>query len=137
MSDTIFFHSQQQELMPVNAKFDNISNLSRYQDNSIGKIIVQDLFDYLLVEDIHNLLPVIYKKLRPLGSLEIQSVDLKQLSLGVAFNDIRISLAQYLLYPHKKSIHTLPELIGMLGSFVIDSKKYVNIFEYYILATKA
>ena len=45
MSQTIFFHNQQQELMPVGTKFDHTSNISTYVDLSISSIIIQDLLD--------------------------------------------------------------------------------------------
>jgi predicted SAM-dependent methyltransferase len=134
---TVFFHNYQQDLMPVGVSFDNLSNINNYQDQSIDKILIQDLLDYIVPEYKIPTLISLKNKLKIGGQIEIQSVDIKQLSLSVAFDDVTTELAKNLLYPSKKNIHTMKEIINDLISigFTINIKKYANMIEYYILAT--
>lgn len=135
MSQTIFFHNQQQELMPVGAKFDHTSNISTYVDLSISSIIIQDLLDYYTDS---NIIGELYPKLVVGGTLEIQSIDLKQMGIAVAFGDLRLEMARFLLYPHKKNIYTMKAMIDIITpyGFEVEVKKYVNSFEYYVLFKK-
>lgn len=137
-NEAIFFHIINPGICPNSSRFDNISNIITYQDNTIKNIIVQDLFDYYDENDLNETLISLKNKLEVSGSIEIQSIDLKRLSIAIAFEEIPISFAQQLLYPNKKSIHTLYDIVNLLEklNFKINNKKYINSIEYHISAIK-
>lgn len=138
MSQTIFFHLTKQDLLPVGVKYDNISNIDKYEDNSIENILLQDLLDFYIEEETKDILNKICSKLAPDGKIIIQSIDAKLLSIAVAFGDINIGLMKQVLYPYKRSIHTMEEILSLSDSIDLkpELKRYINIFEYYIVLNK-
>lgn len=138
MDKKIFLHVDEQELAPINLDFVSISDIDKYEDNSIKEISIQDLLDYIPENDVSQTMDTIVSKLEPDGIIHIQGTDLKQLSIAVAFNKVESKLIRNILYPHKKSISTLRAVIELLKSLDMDiqEKKFVNIFEYYVSAKK-
>jgi hypothetical protein len=138
MSDTVFFHRAKQEFFPVGTKFEHIDNISKYEDGSLSSIVIQDLLDFYPEEEMENVLLQIISKLSRGGTLDIQSIDMKMLGVAIAFNDINAELTKQVLYPFKRSIHTMSEIADICTKNGMDiiMKKYVNIFEYYISSTK-
>lgn len=138
MDKKLFIHIDEQELTPINLDFDSISNIDKYDDDSISEISIQDLCDYVPEDQISQTLEKIVKKLQPNGVLHIQGTDLKQLGIAIAFNKVELRLIRNILYPSKKSIGTLGVMIELLKSLdmIIDNKKFINVFEYYICAKK-
>lgn len=134
----LFIHIFKPDMIPVGYEFYALENLDLLEDASVDNILIQDLLDYDSDDHADKNLVRIYKKLNTNGKLHIQSIDIKQLSIAIAFDDIEINLAKQILYPYKKSIHTMNEITKMLvqNSFVIETKNFINIFEYYILCTK-
>lgn len=136
--NNLFLHSVKPDMLPVDSIYVSISDLTLYDNNSIDNIIVQDLFDYLYESEIPNILKIIHDKLSSDGRLHIQATDLKQLAIAIAFNDVAPELAKKVLYPHKKSIGLLPDIIKLLkdNRFTVESSHYTNIFEYYLVCSK-
>jgi hypothetical protein len=137
-NEAIFFHIIDPGICPSGAQFNNISNIIVYKDNSINHIIVQDLFDYYDEDNLNSTLIALKDKLAPSGILEIQSIDLKRLGIAICFEEVPLNFVQKLLYPNRKSIHTIYDIISLLQKlgFKINNKKYVNNIEYYISAIK-
>lgn len=138
MNDKIYFHIDNQDFLPVGIKFDKIHNIDNYTNNSIEHIFIQDLLDYYADSDSNNILLGLKDKLITNGLITIQSTDIKQLCVAVAFGDISIDIAKNILYPNKKSIKSIYDINNLLinNGFEIEIKKYINIFEYYIVAKK-
>lgn len=138
MIKNMFFHISDQELMPVGVMFDNINNISNYDDDSIESILIQDLLDYYTDGSEKEILEKLIKKLKVGGIIEIQGVDIKKLGIGIAFNDINEKFTKNILYPYKKSIHSINEIEELLMSLdlSIENKKYVNAIEYFFIAKK-
>jgi hypothetical protein len=138
MNETIFFHISDPGLTPNGSKFDNISNILSYEDDSIEHILLQDLLNYYTEHEVNITLELIKQKLKPSGSVEIQAVDIKRLGIAIAFEEIPLNFVKQLLYPNKKSIFTMYDIITMLEklNFKINIKKYTNSIEYYISAIK-
>lgn len=134
----IYFHIDNHDYLPVGVDFDNISNIENYDNESIHHILIQDLLDYYTDNEIRSLLTTISDKLNPNGLLSIQSIDIKQLCSAVTFGDISVDISKKLLYPNKKSIHEIYDIENLLLElgYKLQQKKYINIFEYYILASK-
>jgi len=134
----IYFHVKDQELIPSNSTPDNITNIDSYEDDSITEVIVQNMCDYLFKTDVPLALQKIFQKMSKDAKLHIQGSDLKQLCSAYAFNMIEASLIKNSLYPYKQSIHNMSEILAYLQDigFKIKIKKYINIFEYYIVAYK-
>lgn len=135
---SILFHVTEQELSPSNSDYCHISKIDEYEDNSIDEIIIQDLCDYLTESDIPNLLSKIFQKLNSNGNLYIQASDLKQLCIAVTFGMVDENIIKKVLYPNKKSIRNMSDILKYLKDldFRISNKKYINVFEYYIKAYK-
>lgn len=138
MDKSILFHVSDQELIPTQSTYSHISDIDNYDNDSIKEIIYQDLCDYFQEDDVKQLLDKAYEKLAHGGVIHIQGSDLRQVGIAIAFNMVTEDIIKRVLYPNKKSIHTLSEILGYLKNigFVIDIKKYINVFEYYIRATK-
>jgi hypothetical protein len=134
---TVFFHKSKQELIPVGVEFDNIANINNYTNNSIDKILIQDLLDCIEEHDKIGLLKTLKQKLKIGGELEIQAVDLKNIGMGITFGDITSELAKFLLFTGKINIHVMSDIISNLieAGYQITIKKYINAIEYYIVAT--
>lgn len=138
MSETVFFHIAKQEFYPVGTKFEHVDDISNYPDGSIDNIVIQDLLDFYPEEEVEQVLKNIVLKLKPGGKLDIQSIDMKMLGIAIAFNDINPDLTKQVLYPFKRSIHTMSEIVKLFSDndLAVNIKKYINIFEYYISSTK-
>lgn len=138
MDKSILFHVADQELIPTQSVYVNIDDIDQYQDNSLSEILYQDLCDYFSVDETELLLSKAYDKLERGGVLHIQGSDLRQLGIAIAFNLVSEDIIKKVLYPNKKSIHTMSEILNMLKNigYIIEIKKYINIFEYYIKVSK-
>jgi len=138
MSKSVFFHVTEQELRPSESSYENISKINEYKDNSLESIILQDTCDYLIREDVPVLIKKICGKLISGGKLYIQGSDFKQLCVAVTFDMMPETTIMKVLYPDKKSIHNMGEILKYLkdNDMSIVLKKYINIFEYYIEAVK-
>lgn len=138
MDKSILFHISDQELSPTQSTYDHISNIDTYEDNSIKEILYQDLCDYCIDEEIDVILKKAYDKLDKSGNLHIQGSDFRQLGIAITFNMVDEQILKKVMYPNKKSIHTMSEMLEKLKSigFKVSHKKYINIFEYYIKCYK-
>lgn len=138
MDKKIFLHIEEQELTPIDLKFEPISNIDSYEDNYFEEISIQDLLDYVVADNVSVTLEKIVSKLAPGGVLHIQGCDLKQIGIAIAFNKADQRLIKNVLYPNKKSIATMSNILELIKSLdlIVESKKYINIFEYYVRAKK-
>ena len=138
MYKSILFHLSDQELIPSQSEYVNIKDIETYDNNSIEEILYQDLCDYVTEDGMEALLSQAYSKLSKGGVLHIQGSDLKQLGIAIAFNLVNEDIIKKVLYPNKKSIHLMSEVLAILKNigFNITAKKYIDVFEYYIRATK-
>lgn len=138
MDKTIFFHVSDQELPPSDSKYDNITNVGNYEDNSISEVTIQNMCDYLKPIDVPLALEKIFQKMSHGSILHIQGSDLKQLGVAISFHMLDHSMIKDILYPDKQSIHNMSEILQYLTDigFAIKVKKYINIIEYYIQAYK-
>lgn len=138
MKNSIYLHIENNDFIPIGLTFENITNIDSYENESIDEVYIQDLLDFYEEKNCLPVLSLIVKKLNSGGSIVIQSIDLKQLSIAIAFGEVDQQTAKSVLYPSKKSIHYINDILDMLQSLEmrIEIKKYINIFEYYIQATK-
>jgi hypothetical protein len=112
----IFLHFEEQDLTPVDLKFESITNIDSHNDNSFEEISIQDLLDYIPADAVSLTLEKIVNKLAPEGKLHIQGTDLKQIGIAIAFNKADQRLIKSILYPHKKSIATLSNMVELIKS---------------------
>ncbi len=137
--DSIFFHIHKPDILPVGIKYEPYKDIDNYENNFIPNITIQDLLDYIDTQYTIPTIELIYNKLQPKGTLVIQGTDLKQLSSSLIFREIDNDTCKKILYNNnKKSIHIMSDIVKILQAigFDIQISKYVNIFEYYILAQK-
>lgn len=134
----IFLHIEEQELSPIDLKFETINNIDSYENDYFEEISIQDLLDYIPSQSVSDTLAKIVSKLAPNGIIHIQGCDLKQVGIAVAFNKVDQRLIKNILYPNKKSIATINNIVDLVKSLdlIVESKKYINIFEYYVRAKK-
>lgn len=134
----MFFHAVTQDLAPTDAEFDTINNISKYEDNSLDVIIIQDLLDYIPREDTTSILQSVVSKLKKGGSLYIQGMDFNQLGAAISFDMMDANIIKEIMYLNKRSIHEMSEIITYLKNLKLKPKvkKYINIIEYYIEAYK-
>lgn len=135
---SLFLHLMKPDMIPVDSVFHRIQDIENIPENSIDNIILQDSLDYMIEDNDAELLSNIRSKLVANGTLHIQSIDMKQFAIAIAFDDIEYGLAKKILYPYKRSIRSMKEIENLLikHNFTIQNKQYINIFEYYILASK-
>ena len=138
MNETLFTHIYKPEFLSVGMVFNNITDIDNLAIDSIGHMVIQDLLDFYTQEEGLSVLSLIGSKIKPDGTLEIQSIDLGQLGVSIASNEVGVDFAKKLLYSNKKNIFTLYEIVAALKAlnFTLQNQKYINIFEYYISAIK-
>jgi hypothetical protein len=137
--DYMYFHIFKPNILPVGVKYEEFKNIDNYENDSIENITIQDLLDY--VEDQHTgpTIKLFVDKLKTDGTLTIQGTDLLQLSSSIVFKEIELSATKKIIYNgYKKSIHTMNDIVELLQKLdvIIEVKKYINIFEYYIVVRK-
>lgn len=138
MTDVII-HLSEPITIPTNTKFVSFKDIESLDDNSVDNILIQDLLDYILESDIQLILKLLHNKIKTGGTLCVQGLDIKLLCCSIAFDEIDISQINEVLYPNRKSIHTLHQMIKIIdsmGLFDIMIKKYANDVEYFILLQK-
>lgn len=138
MNSAILFHIEKPNSLPIGINFEDIQNIDSYENESIDHILIHDLLDFYTDQHIETLIDLIKNKIKSDGLLTIQSADIKQLGKSIAFDEIDIDLVKQILYPSKKSVHTMYEIEKILKTLnmTIVNKKYINLFEYYIVAKK-
>jgi hypothetical protein len=135
----IFLHIIQPEYLPVGTVYESIKNLDQLENSYYEQIIINDLLDYIGYNEASAILDSIINKLQEnLGEIIIQSADLRQLSSSIMFGDIDIQTAKIVIYDNKKTIYTMSEIESEFKNrnLKIIEKKYINIFEYYVRASK-
>tara|TARA_Y100000385_G_C12982135_1_gene588906 strand:- start:514 stop:939 length:426 start_codon:yes stop_codon:yes gene_type:complete len=135
---SVFFHVTEQELRPSNSSYENIDSLNDHESESLESVILQDTCDYFVAEDVPVILGKVCSKIKKDGILYIQSLDLKQLCIAVTFDMVAQETIKKVIYPDKKSIHNMGDILQYLKdqNMKITVKRYINIFEYYIEAIK-
>lgn len=135
-TESILFHIIKPDMLPVGIKYEALRDIDNYKDGSINNILLQDILDYMPYDKVIPLVELCIKKLAIGGTISLQGVDLKQLASSITFNEIGLDIAKKILYNNKQSIHTMEDIIKILSAIGcnITSKKYINIFEYYIEA---
>jgi hypothetical protein len=134
----LFVNIVKPEFLPVGTKFVSASDIETVQDNSCEEIYIADLLDYVNYNEAMIILDDLVRKISLGGTLIIQSADLFLLSSAITFNDIDQQIAKMVLFNNKKTIYNLQEIESELKNRNLDilEKKHINIFEYYIKATK-
>jgi hypothetical protein len=98
--------------------------------------MIGDILDYYDPQYTEGLLGLISDKLNNGGHIEIQAPDISELCISSASNQIDIQTIKSIIYG-RKYIHTIYDIENLLKSkYNIYQKRYINIFEYYILAQK-
>lgn len=138
MIESVLFHIDKPSSLPIGIIFDYIKNIEAYDNESITNILLQDLLDYYSDDQIEPFIETIKSKLKKDGTITVQSIDIKQLSRAITFDEIGVDLAKQILYPLKRSIHTLYDIEILFNSIDMKTvnKKYINLFEYYITVKK-
>lgn len=133
----IFFHISEPPVIPVDTVYDSIINIDNYQDNTIDYILIGDLLDYYDDNHTHGILQLILNKINKNGYLEIQAPDIGELCISSASSRVDIQTIKEVL-KNRKTLHTIYDIDKLLDAskITISKKRYVNIFEYYILAQK-
>lgn len=123
--------------MSVDSTYDSIINIDNHNSNTIDHILIGDLLDYYDNEHIINILSLIVDKISPSGYIEIQGPDISELCVASASTQIDIDTVKDVIR-NRKTIHTIYDVEQMLQNLklTINKKRYVNIFEYHILAQK-
>jgi predicted SAM-dependent methyltransferase len=126
------------EFLPVGTDFVSSSEINTINNNSCEQIYIGDLLDYLNYNEAMVILDILVDKLALSGSICIQSADLFLLCSAVVFNDIDQQVSKLVLFNNKKTIYNMSEIQTELNNrnLEIVEKKYINIFEYYIKASK-
>lgn len=132
----IFIHSIKPEFIPVGMVFESISNIDSLLDNTYEEIAINDLLDYISEDQINDLIEKIYNKLSTGGHLSIQSIDYKLLASSIVFGDIDPKIAKVLICGHRNNIHSMSDIRQYIDKFRINEQRYINIFEYFVCATK-
>jgi predicted SAM-dependent methyltransferase len=94
--------------------------------------------DYYVGDESLKVLQLIYEKLANEGSIQIQAPDIKQLAVALLSEELSQNDVRDVLYPSKKNIHSIYDIENMAKQIgaKITNKKYINVFEYYIVIQK-
>lgn len=138
MNDTVYVHQYKPESLPVGVTYESIDNFLSIDNSSTKELMITDLLDYYPESVVPNVVTEIIKKIQPGCKIHIQSVDINLISTSLASGDIDDSLVKSLLYSYRRSIHTMYDIEKLLLQNIctILNKKYINLFEYFILAEK-
>ena len=134
----IFTHIYNPSKLPIGVVFQNFNSLKNNNDSSIQELMVSDMLDFFDYNESDEIMSSLLSKLSDGGTIEIQGSDINQLTISLINHDITVDDMRQILYPNKKSIRTMQEIQELLNRFniTIINKKYINVFEYYILAKK-
>lgn len=138
MNKKMFLYIDNKHSISDDMIFENIMNIDNYTNNAINHIVINDLLDYYEYNIEYDLLKLICDKIISNGFIEIQAPDINELCIAKANLKIDDDSIKSILYNYKKSIHTIYDIENMLINlnYKIIQKRYINIFEYYILAQK-
>lgn len=139
MSDmkTFFYIHKPEHNLPNHITYENITNIDNYENNTLSNIIINDLLDFYIYDMEFELLKLIKDKLASGSTIELQAPDINELCIASANLKIDTKTTKSILFG-RKSIHTIYDILDMLKhlDLQIVEKKFINIFEYYILAKK-
>lgn len=133
----IFLYHNPIQGLPANILYQDINQLEDIDLAEYKHIILQDLLDFYPDTDIISVLSTLFNKMLTGSKLEIQGVDLKQLCVAIANDDVDENLGKSIIYS-RKTINNIYDIQNYLleCGFTIDTRKYINIFEYNITAIK-
>lgn len=138
MNNVLYIHHHKPDDLPVGVSYESLDNFLSADNNTIEEIMITDLLDYYLEPVVPKVLKEIINKMQSSSKLHIQSVDINLISTSLASGDIEDSAIKSILYPYRRSIHTMQDIEKLLleNKCIILNKKYINMFEYFILAEK-
>lgn len=133
----LLLYNNQIQGLPANIIYQNINDLDNIDIENYKHIIIQDLLDFYPETSVTQVLLSIYNKMSLDSKIEIQGIDLKQLCVAVASEDVDETLAKNILFSRKNTntIYDIQTYLKEVG-FKIDTRKYINIFEYNITGIK-
>lgn len=132
----IYLYTINDTLDIPNTKAISIDNIEQIADNSIDNLYLQDILDTLPQSDQDKFFNIIKHKIQDTTHIFIQAPDLKHVCLNVSNGKITPSFAQSIFYRDKLFLHTLDDIVKILSEygFIVICKKYINLFEYHIIA---
>lgn len=140
MSNILYVHQHKPDHLPVGVSYESIDNFLSIDgsNTNVDEVMITDLLDYYPESIFAKVLEEIILKIPTSGKLHIQSVDINLISTSLASGDIDDDLMKSLLYSYRRSIHTMHNIEKLLlqNKCTILNKKYINMFEYFILAEK-
>lgn len=133
----LFLYHNQIQGLPANILYHDINELENIDWTKYKHILLQDLLDFYADANIISVLSTLFNKMLTGSKIEIQGVDLKQLCIAIANDDVDENLGKSIIYSRKtiNNIYDIQNYLVECG-FTIDTRKYINIFEYNITAIK-
>jgi predicted SAM-dependent methyltransferase len=137
MNNISIYHKEHIEV--PNSKNVYFQEIKDIDDDSIDNIYLHDCLDFVVVDQHSEMLQILFKKLNSDGLLHIQAPDLKQLAIAIAFDKIKIDIAQLVLYRSRLFLHTTQNIKDILehNGYVVMTQKYINLFEYLLISSKS
>ena len=137
MNNISIYHKENIDV--PNAKNIYFQDVKEIEDDSVDNIYLHDCLDFILIDQHSEFLQLIFAKLKANGMLHVQAPDLKQLAIAIAFDKIRIDVAQLILYKSRLFLHTSQNIKDILehNNYIIMNQKYINIFEYLFVCSKS
>ena len=137
MNNISIYHKENIDV--PNAKNIYFQDVKEIEDDSVDNIYLHDCLDFILIDQHSEFLQLVFAKLKANGMLHVQAPDLKQLAIAIAFDKIRIDVAQLILYKSRLFLHTSQNIKDILehNNYIIMNQKYINIFEYLFVCSKS
>lgn len=133
----LFLYISQPASLPVGIEYKNINELENIDLTLYSHILVQDLLDLYDDNQIRTLLASINNKMSNGSKLEIQGIDFKQICVAIANQDIDEELGKNIIC-NRKNVYNIYDIEKYLieSNYTVVLKRYINIFEYNIVAEK-
>lgn len=137
---SLFLHIIEPSISIDGFEFYDAKKIKKIKKDSIEKIYVGDLFDYLLDDEILQYCDEIILKLSKNGKLIIQATDPKCLASSLLYSNMHTGIYKNILYGFgKKNIHSLGEIKKLVLSsnqMKIDECRFINEIQYYLECSK-
>lgn len=137
LDKVLLVYNKKPDTLPVDIIYVDLNDLDKTDISNYNHIVILDILDFYTDKEVGTALNTILEKTKVGTKIESQGIDMKQLCVAVANDDIDQNLAKDLIYG-RKMMHNLYDVENYFNNNGCKTlaKRYINIFEYNIIVQK-
>lgn len=136
-----YIHIYDPKIDTMEYKYVNYKDIDLIKKSSSSEIFINDLLEYLSVDEASVCIDKIKTKLSKTGLLHLQNIDLKTFCLNIAYDQITSDLFNNIILEGvpKKHIYNLDSLKKLITSkgLIISKFRFLNGINFYIECAKS